>query len=87
MFDAELYRDKAEVEDWKRRDPIALLRSRLEAAAALDGPEFARLDAEVHGEIARAVEFAEAGSWEPVEQLTRDVYTPAQEVTGGVPAR
>jgi hypothetical protein len=29
----------------------------------------------VEGEIDRAVAFAEAGTWEPVEQLTRDVYT------------
>jgi 2-oxoisovalerate dehydrogenase E1 component len=28
MFDAELYRDKAEVEEWKKRDPIVLLRER-----------------------------------------------------------
>jgi pyruvate dehydrogenase E1 component alpha subunit len=86
MFDAELYRDSAEVAAWKTRDPIALLRTRLEAAAALDDAAFARLDEEAQQEIERAVEFAEAGSWEPVEQLTRDVYTPAQEVTGGVPA-
>jgi pyruvate dehydrogenase E1 component alpha subunit len=87
MFDAELYRDKAEVEEWKTRDPIALLRTRLEALAVVDEAAFARLDAEAHQEIAGAVEFAEAGSWEPVEQLTRDVYTPAQEETDDVPAR
>jgi TPP-dependent pyruvate/acetoin dehydrogenase alpha subunit len=87
MFDAELYRDKAEVEEWKKRDPIALLRARLEAAAVLDDAAFGQLDAEAHQEIARSVEFAEAGSWEPVEQLTRDVYTPAHEVTDGVTAK
>jgi pyruvate dehydrogenase E1 component alpha subunit len=87
MFDAELYRDKAEVEEWKKRDPISLLRTQLEAAAVLEDAAFARLDAEVQQEIAQAAEFAEAGSWEPVEQLTRDVYTPAQEVTSAVPAR
>jgi pyruvate dehydrogenase E1 component alpha subunit len=81
MFDAELYRDKAEVEEWKKRDPIALLRARLVAAAVLDDALFARLDAEAEQEIARAAAFAEAGSWEPVEQITRDVYTPAQGVT------
>jgi pyruvate dehydrogenase E1 component alpha subunit len=86
MFDAELYRDKAEVEQWKTRDPIALLRTRHDVAAALDDAAFARLDDEVQQEIARAAEFAEAGSWEPVEQITRDVYTPAQEVPSGVPA-
>jgi pyruvate dehydrogenase E1 component alpha subunit len=86
MFDAELYRDKAEVDAWKQRDPIALLRSRLAAANALDDAAFAALDAEVRQEMAGAVTFAESGTWEPVEQLTRDVYTPAQEVTSGAPA-
>jgi pyruvate dehydrogenase E1 component alpha subunit len=84
MFDAELYRDKAEVEEWKRRDPIAGLQAQL--GALLDDVAFARLDAEVQEETACAVEFAEAGSWEPVEQLTRDVYTPPQEVPSGVPS-
>jgi TPP-dependent pyruvate/acetoin dehydrogenase alpha subunit len=83
MFDAELYRDKAEVEMWKQRDPIALLRTRLAAAQELDDAAFAALDADVEREVARAVAFADAGTWEPVEQLTRDVYTVRQEVAGG----
>ena len=36
-----------------------------------DGP---RIDAEVDAEIAEAVAFSEAGTWEPVQQLTRFVY-------------
>jgi pyruvate dehydrogenase E1 component alpha subunit len=75
MFDAELYRDKAEVEAWKARDPILLLRSRLEAEGALDGGLFAVLETEIDEEIRAAVAFAEAGTWEPVEDLTKDVYT------------
>jgi pyruvate dehydrogenase E1 component alpha subunit len=84
MFDAELYRDKAEVEEWKKRDPITLLRSRSGAALGLDDAAFEQLDAEVDQEIARAVAFAEAAAWEPVEQLTRDVYTPRREAAHGV---
>ena len=34
----------------------------------------ARIEAEVAAEIDEAVAFAEAGTWEPVEQLTRFVY-------------
>jgi pyruvate dehydrogenase E1 component alpha subunit len=83
MFDAELYRDKAEVEEWKKRDPIALLRAQLEAARMLDDASLTAVEAEVQQEIAQAEVFAEAGTWEPVEQLTRDVYTSPQEVTGG----
>jgi pyruvate dehydrogenase E1 component alpha subunit len=86
MFDAELYRDKAEVDEWKTRDPIAVLRTRLESAAVLDDATFARIDAEVQQEIAHAVEFADAGSWEPIEQLTHDVYTPRRKVTNADPA-
>jgi pyruvate dehydrogenase E1 component alpha subunit len=87
MFDAELYREKAEVDAWKTRDPIALLRARPEAASMLDDAVVARLEAEVQKEIAEAVAFAEAGTWEPIEQLTRDVYTVRQEVESGAPAR
>jgi pyruvate dehydrogenase E1 component alpha subunit len=80
MFDAELYRDKTEVEAWKTRDPIELLRSRLEGLQDFDAAALAALEAEVQQEIARAVAFAEAGTWEPLEHLTCDVYTPQQEV-------
>jgi len=88
MFDAELYRDKAEVEEWKLRDPIQLLRTQLETTRAVDDAAFATLDTEVRNEIARATDFAEAGTWEPVEHLTRDVYTPREkEVASGTPVR
>jgi pyruvate dehydrogenase E1 component alpha subunit len=76
MFDAELYRDKGEVDAWKKRDPISALRRDSGIADAA----FASLEAEVQREIAAAVAFAEAGTWEPSDQLTRDVYTPAEEV-------
>ena len=75
MFDAELYRDKAEVETWKARDPIRLFAEQLTTQGRLDAPARAALDEQVESEIATAVVFAEAGTWEPVDQLTRDVYT------------
>jgi TPP-dependent pyruvate/acetoin dehydrogenase alpha subunit len=34
-----------------------------------------RLEAAVADEIEQAVAFAEAGPWEPVEDLRKDVYT------------
>jgi pyruvate dehydrogenase E1 component alpha subunit len=75
MFDAELYRDKAEVEAWKQRDPIHTFTARLIEGGVLDTAGRAALDEQVEREMAQAVAFAEAGTWEPVEQLTRDVYT------------
>jgi pyruvate dehydrogenase E1 component alpha subunit len=76
MFDPELYRSKAEVEHWKRHCPIANFSAALRKQGSLDDATVARLEQEIETEIAGAVAFAEAGTWEPVELLTRDVYTP-----------
>ena len=75
MFDAELYRDKAEVEEWKKRGPLHSFTDRLKAQGLITEADFQRLDAQVLAEVASAVEFAERGTWEPVEDLLRDVHT------------
>ncbi len=76
MYDAELYRSKDEVEQWKQRDPILLYSNRLREQRMLDDKRLREIEAGVAEEIASAVAFAEAGPWEPVEDLTKDVYTP-----------
>jgi pyruvate dehydrogenase E1 component alpha subunit len=75
MFDPELYRSKAEVEEWKKRDPITLFAARLRAAGMLDDEDLAALEANVLKEVERAVAFSEAGALEPLEELTRFVYS------------
>ncbi len=75
MFDPERYRDKAEVERWMERDPITLLRTELEAAGQLSGTDWSDLQAAAVAEISAAVEVAEAGTLEPVRDLTRFVYS------------
>jgi len=75
MFDPELYRSKDEVEKWKERDPIALLEERLTADGILTDEKRIAMEAEVAEEVEGAVAFAEAGTWEPVEELTRFVYS------------
>jgi pyruvate dehydrogenase E1 component alpha subunit len=75
MFDAELYRSKAEVALWKDRCPIKLYRNLLERSGLLDEAELERIESEVEAEIADCVAYAEAGTWEPVANLTLDVYT------------
>lgn len=76
MFDAELYRDKAEVERWKTRGPIHTFTDRLKAAGMMTEDDFVAIDRAALAEVDAAVAFAEAGTWEPVEDLTRDVLTP-----------
>lgn len=76
MFDAELYRDKSEVELWKTRDPIEMLAGRIRRWQLAGDADLAAIDASVSAEIAEAVRFAEAGTWEPIEDLLKDVRTP-----------
>ena len=75
MFDSELYRTKDEVAEWRKRDPIELLAGRMTEAGLLDEAGLAALEAEVTAEVEAAVAFAEAGTWEPVEDLTRIVVS------------
>jgi pyruvate dehydrogenase E1 component subunit alpha len=74
MFDAQLYRDKAEVEAWRKKEPIVRFQGWLEANGMLHPQDLRRIEGEIEAEIADAVAFAEAGTWEPVEQLTRFTY-------------
>jgi len=74
-FDPELYRSKQEVEEWKQRDPIATFTARLREQNLVDDGALAILEGEVAREIEAATAFAEAGHLEPVEDLTRFVYS------------
>jgi pyruvate dehydrogenase E1 component alpha subunit len=74
MYDPELYRERAEVERWKERDPILAAEARLRARGLLDDAGMAALEASVAAEIEEAVAFADAGALEPVTDLLRDVY-------------
>jgi pyruvate dehydrogenase E1 component alpha subunit len=75
MYDPELYRDKAEVEDWKKRDPIDAFLVRLREAELLTDQEIEEIDAETRADVDDAVAYAEAATWEPVEDLARFVYS------------
>ncbi|MBI4486352.1 MAG: pyruvate dehydrogenase (acetyl-transferring) E1 component subunit alpha, partial [Acidobacteria bacterium] len=78
MFDAELYREKSEVERWKLRDPITTFTASLRQAGAATDALIAGIETSVSNEIERAVQFAEDGTWEPVADLLKDVYTPVE---------
>jgi pyruvate dehydrogenase E1 component alpha subunit len=75
MFDPELYRDKAEVEFWKQRDPLVAFPQHLRTTGALSDVEWDTMNREVSAEVDQAVAFAEAGTWESVEDLARFVYS------------
>jgi pyruvate dehydrogenase E1 component alpha subunit len=75
MYDPELYRAKAEVEQWKVRDPLDTFPALLRERGLLDDGDLDRLEDDVRAEIDDAVAFADAAPFEDVEDLTRFVYS------------
>jgi acetoin:2,6-dichlorophenolindophenol oxidoreductase subunit alpha len=67
-------RDQAEVEAWKRRDPIAQLERQLREQEYLDDAALEAIEREVMGAIEAAVAFAEASPFPLPEQATEDVF-------------
>jgi pyruvate dehydrogenase E1 component alpha subunit len=76
MYDPELYRDKAEVEQWRRRDPIETLVRSMRDAGELSDDELAAMEDKLVGEIEASITAARAAPAEPVEDLTKYVYSP-----------
>lgn len=75
MFDAELYRSKTEVEDWKKRGPLVQLKSCMIDNGGFSEADFESLEEVAATQIADAIAFAEAAPWEPVEDLHKHVMT------------
>jgi len=69
MYDPDRYRDKAEIERWRERDPIPLLMRRLPAGTA-DLPEMTE---RATAAVDRAVKAAQEAPVEPVADLLRFV--------------
>jgi pyruvate dehydrogenase E1 component alpha subunit len=74
MYDPELYREKAEVAEWRLHDPIQMLFDRMVAAGQIDADGLVVIEREVDAEIDDAVAFAEASPLEDVSDLLRHTY-------------
>jgi len=82
MFDPERYRDKAEVQVWRDRDPVDLFTAVLRDEGVLDDATLQAMEDEIAAEIEDAVQFAEQSPDEDVADLLRFVYSPTSTVAG-----
>ncbi|WP_369280558.1 pyruvate dehydrogenase (acetyl-transferring) E1 component subunit alpha [Streptomyces bobili] len=80
MYDPDRYRDKAEIEQWKTRDPISQLLDRMRQDDELGDEELTGIEHRATDEIDRAVETAEQAPEEPVEDLLLHVTSAPAEV-------
>jgi len=77
MSDPATYRDKAEVEHWKSRDPLPRLKAAIQADFGLGDEPFDDIDRRVDQVLDEAVAFAEAGRELPPDRLYEDLYAGA----------
>jgi pyruvate dehydrogenase E1 component alpha subunit len=82
------YRDKAEIEEYRRtKDPIQLFQNTLVAEQVLNDTLIEKIDAEAKDEAENAAAFAEASPYPAVEDITKDVYweedNPSQKKSQG----
>ena len=82
MYDPDRYREKSEIEQWKRSDPIPALTEKLKSRGALTDADVVRWAAEIEAEIKAAIAAAEEAGLEPVADLTRFVTSPQDSVGG-----
>lgn len=74
MSDSGAYRSAAEVEAWKKRDPITVLRDRLTSEGLWDDARWAALEAEVDDAVEATIRFAEAGPDPDPSEVERYVF-------------
>jgi len=82
MADPEEYRDKEQVQEWRKRDPIETFAKRLEEEGILEEGERDKLDEEIVERVDEAVAFADDSPFPSPESLYDDVYVLGDQVRG-----
>jgi pyruvate dehydrogenase E1 component alpha subunit len=73
--DPQTYRPREELEKWKQRDPVVLLRQEILASGMAGEGEVAALEEVVDREIGDAVAFAKESPWPDASEATTCVYS------------
>lgn len=75
MFDPDLYREKKEIEEWKKKCPIDSFSSSLLSTKTISDDSLKKLKLEIENEMQEAIVFAENSIEESVKELERNVYS------------
>src|SRR5471032_59192 len=74
MSDPQKYRTKEELESYKAKDPIELVKHAIEKAGYANEKWFDEMDEKIKGIVDEAVQFAEESPWPEASELYTDVY-------------
>ncbi len=82
MADPEEYRSKEEVEEWRRRDPIATFGERVTSEDVMSPEDVDALDQEAQSKVEEAVAFADQSPFPELDALYDDLYAYGDQVPG-----
>jgi pyruvate dehydrogenase E1 component alpha subunit len=80
MADPEEYRTKDEVEEWRRRDPIASFSKRLVDDGVFSEDELEKFDQEAVAQVDESVQFADNSPFPELDSLYDDLYVFGEQV-------
>jgi pyruvate dehydrogenase E1 component alpha subunit len=80
--DPEVYREKEEVEEWQRKDPIESFAARLIKEKVLSGEDVDAIREEADRIVTEAVEFADNSPEPPLDSLYDHLYVYGDQVPG-----
>jgi pyruvate dehydrogenase E1 component alpha subunit len=80
--DPEIYREKEEVEEWRKKDPIQLFRDRLLAEKVISEAEVDGMRERIEQRVVDAVAFADASPEPPLDTLYDHLYVLGDHMPG-----
>jgi len=76
--DPRAYRTREEEADWKKRDPITVLKENLESVRMLTEAEFEKMEEAADVKLNHSMEFSNASPEPLAEEVDTDVYAPSK---------
>jgi pyruvate dehydrogenase E1 component alpha subunit len=74
MSDPQKYRTKEEVEEYKKRDPIEMVKDKMLTNGIATEEELAAIDAKIKLQVEESVKFAEESPWPNASEIFTDIY-------------
>jgi pyruvate dehydrogenase E1 component alpha subunit len=74
MSDPQKYRTKEEVEEYKERDPIEVVKKKLMTDFGQTEADIEKINERVRLEVEESVKFSEESPWPSDDELLKDVY-------------
>ena len=84
--DPRAYRTREEEAEWKKRDPITVMKEDMQSVRMLTEAEFETVEQTVEGKLAKAMEYSNASPEPLASELETDVFAPLKTTAADVVA-